>query len=680
MNTPLFFHHSDLLAYIKPSSLVIMKPLQRQNPRSPTITTNNSPSPYPSLCPPMSPHVPKAHHTPALQTTHPNPQNRTPRTEPPESDLMIGAHRFYFSYAFTPTENMSTTPRGSPTKTHASPKVVLTTPNEKTVAAKVPDTLSPMPSPKRPAGPLDVGRMVRTEGRRRRINANSMFVSRESNEKIAGNPGVQDIVTSFQGAARRRTSGIPRSKLEGETRTSPRKFRSSVMGKYTDKESDGKGEDRLITNAVRLTGSGSKGRMTRAVVEAETDMSTSTPEVEIEIERSGPTLSTSVANMGAGSADELVQQHHSECDIAVDFVPALHSALPDISVEDFATLHSISGREPAGSEKDTENSRRRRAIGTLARTRRAMETEMQDIRIQLSRSIGPFTRSRGKDENAGDLNRHSAVMAKEIAGTSKGEKGKTVSTLKLPTRLKSTTTPSRPSVDTRGHTPASRSTPSPVKGSQAPKLNTTPLFKRASVFDVPIQTKFRPLNTPRAPTTPAQLPSALSSQAKGSMAQEEAKIEIETNKFATALDINRTILSWKAEERYRLSQSSSKAPSPQQPAPSTPGRSPTIFKSKPKSNHPPRTLSAPEPLQPLQNRKNRNRINTPVTPAPWSGSRGKTPAILRTPRRKVSAKLDRAIDERILEDARAGRVFTPAGQKVSELLERRKESFESGDK
>lgn len=44
---------------------------------------------------------------------------------------------------------------------------------------------------------------------------------------------------------------------------------------------------------------------------------------------------------------------------------------------------------------------------------------------------------------------------------------------------------------------------------------------------------------------------------------------------------------------------------------------------------------------------------------------------LRTPSREMSGKLDRSIDEHLEREARGGRVFTPGGQRISELLARR---------
>lgn len=50
----------------------------------------------------------------------------------------------------------------------------------------------------------------------------------------------------------------------------------------------------------------------------------------------------------------------------------------------------------------------------------------------------------------------------------------------------------------------------------------------------------------------------------------------------------------------------------------------------------------------------------------------------RTPSKRIVSSLDKAIDEKIAEDARRGLEFTPGGNRVRDLLEAREMENEKG--
>jgi hypothetical protein len=66
---------------------------------------------------------------------------------------------------------------------------------------------------------------------------------------------------------------------------------------------------------------------------------------------------------------------------------------------------------------------------------------------------------------------------------------------------------------------------------------------------------------------------------------------------------------------------------------------------------------------------------TPVvrTAGGGSGDGAFDPNALRTPSKEIQSALDRAIDAKIAEDARSGREFTPSGNRISDLLAKRRE-------
>jgi hypothetical protein len=84
-----------------------------------------------------------------------------------------------------------------------------------------------------------------------------------------------------------------------------------------------------------------------------------------------------------------------------------------------------------------------------------------------------------------------------------------------------------------------------------------------------------------------------------------------------------------------------------------------------------------KPMSPLKNPKVRALASaTPRTPV--SRSTGASKALdhnaVRTPSKEMVSKLDKEIDAHLEREAQAGRVFTPGGQRISDLLAKRRES------
>ncbi|KAJ4350042.1 uncharacterized protein N0V89_008663 [Didymosphaeria variabile] len=114
-------------------------------------------------------------------------------------------------------------------------------------------------------------------------------------------------------------------------------------------------------------------------------------------------------------------------------------------------------------------------------------------------------------------------------------------------------------------------------------------------------------------------------------------------------------------------------------SPATPGmlpRSPRqahLFASKPTPS------PAKKKLSPLKNPKIRAlTAAAPRTPLPRNKGdvRGMNRGALRTPSKEMGNKLDAEIDAHLEREALAGRVFTPSGQRISDLLARRRKSGE----
>lgn len=160
-------------------------------------------------------------------------------------------------------------------------------------------------------------------------------------------------------------------------------------------------------------------------------------------------------------------------------------------------------------------------------------------------------------------------------------------------------------------------------------------------------------------------------------------------KFASAQAIADRIAKWNSEDRKKAAMGT---PSKPDPTPSkgkkmdstTPKGSPDK-PTKPKSSPPKPSPSKPSRLVPpkvnmtprrrapatpkMQNKAlTRLRGPAPSTPA----ARALDPNAYCTPSKEIESSLDAAIDRKIEEDARAGKVFTPGGNRVGVLIEARK--------
>jgi hypothetical protein len=86
---------------------------------------------------------------------------------------------------------------------------------------------------------------------------------------------------------------------------------------------------------------------------------------------------------------------------------------------------------------------------------------------------------------------------------------------------------------------------------------------------------------------------------------------------------------------------------------------------------------AKKPVSPLKNSKVRAVASaTPRTPVPRSkgASKALDYGAVRTPSKEMVSRLDKEIDAHLEREARAGRIFTPSGQRISDLLAKRRES------
>ncbi|EAT91094.2 hypothetical protein SNOG_01445 [Parastagonospora nodorum SN15] len=160
-------------------------------------------------------------------------------------------------------------------------------------------------------------------------------------------------------------------------------------------------------------------------------------------------------------------------------------------------------------------------------------------------------------------------------------------------------------------------------------------------------------------------------------------------KFASAQAIAGRIAEWNSEDRKKAAMGTPRKPdptpskrrkmdsttpkdSPAKQESNTPKTSPT----KPSRLVPPKVKSLaltpkrPAPATPQAQNKALARLRgaVPSTPA----SRALDPNAYRTPSKEIESSLDAAIDRKIEEDARAGKVFTPGGNRVGVLIEARK--------
>ncbi|KAJ4299414.1 hypothetical protein N0V90_004659 [Kalmusia sp. IMI 367209] len=239
---------------------------------------------------------------------------------------------------------------------------------------------------------------------------------------------------------------------------------------------------------------------------------------------------------------------------------------------------------------------------------------------------------------------------------------------------------------------------SPNKGSSRPKPSGfIPQAARTSVFDV------SPREKPSLPTallTPSRVPAMASRRLRqGRATQEEGEVQ----GFASAEDIAKQVEEWHSEEQKKNITVRTRAQSPTKNVPrsrskrsltkpttttkdttdkesytpeGSPAKSLSTAPSKRSTspakmpNSPPRNL-----ISSLKNPK--LRTNAPTTPLPskkLTKVRGIDRGPLRTPSKEMASKLDAEIDRHLEGDARAGRMFTPSGQRISDLLAAKRRS------
>ncbi|KAH5149803.1 hypothetical protein HBH70_018460 [Parastagonospora nodorum] len=228
------------------------------------------------------------------------------------------------------------------------------------------------------------------------------------------------------------------------------------------------------------------------------------------------------------------------------------------------------------------------------------------------------------------------------------------------TRSKPLTTPAKPRFGAGNILQGARKS---VFGSPAPNKTSTPVSRT---------------KTPR-PATAARPPSGPTLNSDG----------IPIPKFASAQAIAGRIAEWNSEDRKKAAMGTPRKPdptpskrrkmdsttpkdSPAKQESNTPKTSPT----KPSRLVPPKVKSLaltpkrPAPATPQAQNKALARLRgaVPSTPA----SRALDPNAYRTPSKEIESSLDAAIDRKIEEDARAGKVFTPGGNRVGVLIEARK--------
>ncbi|KAL1610099.1 hypothetical protein SLS60_001764 [Paraconiothyrium brasiliense] len=255
---------------------------------------------------------------------------------------------------------------------------------------------------------------------------------------------------------------------------------------------------------------------------------------------------------------------------------------------------------------------------------------------------------------------------------------------------------------------------SPTKLEPQPRMpGTIPQAPRTSLFEVAKKT---------APLTPSRVPAMASHRARYTR---ETQGRGETVGFASAQDIAKQVEEWnnisqspEKKPAVRATQLKTGAKTPNKMATramtTTPRSQPTFMsptatssaksekRKERKSYTPPGspatpgmlprspikavqfpTRPAPSPpkknLAPLKNPKIRAlTAAAPQTPLPRNKRdvEGMDRGAFRTPSKEMGNKLDREIDAHLEREARAGRVFTPSGQRISDLLARRRESVE----
>lgn len=346
-------------------------------------------------------------------------------------------------------------------------------------------------------------------------------------------------------------------------------------------------------------------------------------------------------------------------------------------------------------------------LGTPPAIRAAMEYEMDGMRSSLRTSIRSDYFSKPKSRSSPSVDSASLAQVKVTEGTPTAKPNPALRHRLTATKSESKATPTaKKTVQTAQFS----ATKTPVRArltKASPTIpmsasNSLPRAARMSIFDTPSRSP-APKPTPTS-TLKRTMPILSHDRARNIypttpkiMHKEEpydpaSDPRPHEEKFAGAKEIASLVEEWNSSEKSNKVEAAQLRRIPKPPLKSrtkTPAKPTGTSSAKPKQAE--KESYTPEgsptkPASPIKNLKvrptstglphakaPRTPANTPRTPVPNKSAMARMRARggVRTPSKEVQSKLDRVIDQRIDEDARAGRVFTPGGQRISELLERR---------
>ncbi|KAL5407741.1 hypothetical protein PMIN06_006024 [Paraphaeosphaeria minitans] len=380
--------------------------------------------------------------------------------------------------------------------------------------------------------------------------------------------------------------------------------------------------------------------------------------------------------------------------------------------------------EPSPTEARKHSTHRRVSFASTPRTPRtptgtrpvimaAIEADMNDIRSTLSRSLGDgYTAAPVSPDNTRWLGSSTngrsppdlplATDATDIGNTPRRNLNERIAAVKQSVK---------PSTRSKKAAPAPLTLrPKDKPAAQLPLHSRLPRLSPKKP-KTPLRT---PGTIPQAPRTspfdvrsPSRVPAMASHRAQYARASEEKG---ETVGFASAEDIAKQVEEWNtvpAEKEpctrtnakvttkttLKTTQERSKSrlgfmrptvtSAKKEKATYTPPGSPSASPS-PQTTHllPSKPANAPaqatkKATSPPKNPKVRALASTaPRTPLPRGkgGMKALDRGAARTPSKEMVSKLDKEIDAHLENEARAGRIFTPSGQRISDLLAKRRES------
>ncbi|KAF2439503.1 hypothetical protein P171DRAFT_525368 [Karstenula rhodostoma CBS 690.94] len=385
-------------------------------------------------------------------------------------------------------------------------------------------------------------------------------------------------------------------------------------------------------------------------------------------------------------------------------------------------LDGVSKHSAEQPEAQKNSTRRRVSFASIPRTptgtppaiMAAIEADMNDIRSSLRRSLG---------------NGYTAAPISPAITRWQGSSTNGISPPDLPLATDATNVGNTPRFNLKERMAAAKQSiltkPSPRSKQAAPAPLTLRSADKAgaqspshSRLPRPSPTKLKPPlrspgTIPQAPRTspfdvdmtPTRVPAMASHRARYARASEKKG---ETVGFASAEDIAKQVEEWNSvpTEKEPSVQASGEAVA-KTPVKTTRDRlkgglgfmrstATSAKKEKPKPNEteqesytPPGSPSVPQPkskpsahqakkqISPFKNPKIRALATAaPRTPLPRGkgGLKALDRGAVRTPSKEMVGKLDKQIDAHLENEARAGRVFTPSGQRISDLLAKRRES------